>query len=208
MSWAVCCPKTRQFPREIQVFPIDFKRLASCLELAQRHAVLLFSILEMFMLLKKLLFPAVLVLGLNACTDDSKKLEEPVQATTNENELKVDETTGKVEFAAEIVYFGFDEVTLTPEGMARLDAIAKYMGENPGLKLSIEGYCDDRGSTEYNLALGQRRSESVKNYLKTVGVTADKLNAVSFGEEKPAAQGETEDARAKNRRAEFTFSKS
>lgn len=159
------------------------------------------------MLLKNLLIPVVLVLGITACTNEEKKVEEVVQPA-NSNEMKVDEATGKVEFSAEIVYFGFDETTLTPEGQARLDAIAKYMADKPNLKLSIEGYCDDRGAPEYNLALGQRRSESVKTYLKTVGVKAENLNTVSFGEDKPAAAGESDDARAKNRRAEFRFTKS
>ncbi|MFY7927410.1 MAG: OmpA family protein [Oligoflexus sp.] len=142
-----------------------------------------------------------------ACTDEKKTIQEPIQATaeTDEHSFKVDEKTGKLEFKADIVYFGFDDASLTPDGMARLDAIAAHMQKEAGLKITIEGHCDDRGSIEYNLALGQRRSDAVRAYLKTIGLPEDRLQAVSFGEEKPATAGQGEDFWAKNRRAEFAF---
>lgn len=150
-----------------------------------------------------------LALGLAnfACTDDVKKIEEPVaQAAEKPHDFTVDEKTGKLEFKAEIVYFGYDESSLTPEGMARLDAIAKHMKDSDTkVKLSIEGHCDDRGSTEYNLALGQRRAESVRKYLATIGIGQERLNSLSFGEERPALAGKGEEAWSKNRRAEFAF---
>ncbi|WP_141732254.1 OmpA family protein [Oligoflexus tunisiensis] len=155
----------------------------------------------------KLMLSAVMVLGFlgNACTDDEKKIEEVVTAEkkTDEHKFSVDKD-GKLEFKAEIVYFAFDDATLTAEGMARLDAIAAHM-KNTKEKLKVEGHCDDRGSVEYNLALGQRRAESVRKYLETVGIGADRLQAVSFGSEKPAVPGKGEEAWAKNRRAEFAF---
>jgi peptidoglycan-associated lipoprotein len=151
---------------------------------------------------------ALLAIGLMsfACTDDAKKMEEPIVKVDDQaHDFTVDPTSGKLEFKAEIVYFGYDESSLTPEGMARLDSIAKHMKEQDKVKLSIEGHCDDRGSTEYNLALGQRRSESVRKYLSTVGISMDRLNSVSFGEERPALTGNGEENWSKNRRAEFAF---
>jgi peptidoglycan-associated lipoprotein len=158
----------------------------------------------------RFLVPALLSLNLLsvACTDDKKVIQEPItEEKKNDNSFTVDEKTGKLEFNAEIVYFGYDEATLTPEGMARIDAIAAHMKQDAVAKLSIEGHCDDRGSVEYNLALGQRRSDAVKKYLETVGISNDRLAAVSFGEEKPALAGAGEENWAKNRRVEFAFAK-
>jgi peptidoglycan-associated lipoprotein len=150
---------------------------------------------------------AVMFLSLlgTACTDDEKKIEEVVttEKKADEHEFAVAKD-GKLEFKAEIVYFAYDDSTLTSEGMARLDAIAAYM-KTTKEKLKVEGHCDDRGSVEYNLALGQRRAESVRKYLQTVGIGADRLQAVSFGSEKPAVNGKGEEAWSKNRRAEFAF---
>ncbi|MFW7379246.1 MAG: OmpA family protein [Oligoflexus sp.] len=145
-----------------------------------------------------------------ACTQEEKAVEEVVksEAKSDEHEFKVDEKTGKVHFKAEIVYFGFDEATLTPEGMERLSALADHMKANPQLQVRIEGHCDERGSPEYNLALGQRRAESVRAFLKTHSIPQGNVLAVSFGEEKPASAGEGEENWAQNRRAEFTFIKS
>ncbi len=172
------------------------------------------------MLLKKLTLMTLLVspLATVACTNDSKKFEEPVTAsngaegsnpngTSNPNDFKVDEASGKIDFSAEVVYFEFDDATLTKDGMAQLDALAKYMSTHPATKLNIEGNSDDRGSTEYNLALGQKRSDAVKKYLVSIGVPAPRLATISFGEEKPSIVGDNEAAWAKNRRAEFAFSK-
>jgi peptidoglycan-associated lipoprotein len=156
----------------------------------------------------KLMLSALVVLNLFtiSCTNDEKKLEEVVatEKKADDHEFSVDKD-GKLEFKAEIVYFAFDDASLTPEGMARLDAITAYMKTNTKEKLKVEGHCDDRGSIEYNLALGQRRAESVRKYLETVGIGADRLQAVSFGSEKPAVAGQGEEAWSKNRRAEFAF---
>jgi len=160
------------------------------------------------MLLARSLLISVLAgaagLSLQSCTDDQKKIAEAVKGGTDGHEFSVDKD-GKVTFQADIVYFNFDDYTLTPDGMARLDALADYLKSKNGTKLKIEGHSDERGSTEYNLALGQLRSASVKNYLKAVGVTDKRLESVSFGEEKPALAGNNEGAWSKNRRAEFVF---
>ncbi len=160
------------------------------------------------MLIRKALVASLLLASLNACTNEEKKVEEVVSATKAEDDksqFTVDEK-GRVDFKAEVVYFEYDDSTLTNEGMAQLEALAKYMKVNPKSKLSIEGHCDDRGSVEYNLALGQRRSDAVKKYLATVGIEDSRLATVSFGEEKPQDAGQGEEHWSKNRRAEFSFS--
>lgn len=119
--------------------------------------------------------------------------------------FSVDDLTGRVDFQTDVVYFKYDDTTITRVGMSQLDALAQYMKTNRGSKLNIEGHADNRGSVEYNLALGQRRSESVKNYLETVGVEETRLHTISYGEEKPQEIGEGEDVWTKNRRVDFTF---
>ncbi len=120
-------------------------------------------------------------------------------------DFNVDETSGKIAFHAEVVYFEYDDSTLTPAGMKQLESLASYMQSHKDLNLNIEGHCDHRGSVEYNLALGQRRSDSVRKYLGTLNVPYTRLDSVSFGKEKPAAEGDSEASLAKNRRVEFAF---
>ena len=103
----------------------------------------------------------------------------------------------------DIIYFDFDKYNLKPPAIEKLDKIADWISNNPGAKISIEGHCDERGTSEYNLALGERRANSAMKYLVNLGVTADSLSTVSYGEERPADPGHNEDAWAKNRRAEF-----
>jgi peptidoglycan-associated lipoprotein len=104
-----------------------------------------------------------------------------------------------------VFYFDFDQSQLNPETRAALDAQAAVMRNQAG-PVRLEGHCDERGSIEYNLALGERRSQSVKNYLTQLGVDAARLSTISYGEEKPATDGHDETAWSKNRRAEFTIS--
>jgi peptidoglycan-associated lipoprotein len=104
------------------------------------------------------------------------------------------------------VHFGFDDWDLTPEARALLDANARWLKANPQVNVQIGGHCDERGSPEYNLALGERRARHVRDYLIQQGVPADNLTAVSYGEEMPVDPGHTEAAWAKNRRAEFSRS--
>lgn len=112
------------------------------------------------------------------------------------------------EAAFETVYFEFDKSDLSP---AARDALTKnaavLQNAQPNAKIKIEGHCDERGSAEYNLALGERRAKSAMQYLLTLGVKSDRLSIISFGKEKPAVQGNDEAAWAKNRRAEFTIVK-
>jgi len=103
----------------------------------------------------------------------------------------------------EKIYFDFDQFTLSAEARDTLADNAKYLKMNDGIQIVIEGHCDERGSDEYNLALGESRAIAAKNYLVSLGISATRLSVISYGEEKPAVMGSNESAWAKNRRAEF-----
>lgn len=108
----------------------------------------------------------------------------------------------------ETVYFDFDRSDLRQDARNSLAKNAEFLlKSNKTAKVMIEGHCDERGSAEYNLALGERRAESALKYLITLGVQPDRLSIVSYGKEKPAVQGNDEEAWAKNRRAEFVIDK-
>jgi peptidoglycan-associated lipoprotein len=103
----------------------------------------------------------------------------------------------------EIVFFQYDSDEISPDAEQKLAAKAAVLRANPGVRLRIEGHCDQRGSTEYNLALGQRRAEAVRAYLLNLGVDGSRLATMSYGKERPLEEGESEEAFARNRRAEF-----
>ena len=107
------------------------------------------------------------------------------------------------EALTEIVFFEYDSDEITPTAEDKLQSKAAVLRSNPGVRLRIEGHCDQRGSTEYNLALGQRRAEAVRGYLLNLGVDGSRLSTASYGKERPLMEGEDEDALARNRRAEF-----
>jgi peptidoglycan-associated lipoprotein len=101
------------------------------------------------------------------------------------------------------VYFEFDKYNLTEQARALLQTHATLLMKIPNFTMVIEGHCDERGTHEYNLALGERRAVEVMKYLVALGVNEKKLRTMSYGEEMPAAPGSNEEAWAKNRRAEF-----
>ncbi|MDQ3556521.1 MAG: OmpA family protein [Gemmatimonadota bacterium] len=103
----------------------------------------------------------------------------------------------------EMVFFDYDSERLSPETEQKLRTKAEIMRENPGITLRVEGHADARGSTEYNLALAQRRAESVRDFMAGFGISADRISPISYGKERPRLEGESEDAYAQNRRAEF-----
>lgn len=104
-----------------------------------------------------------------------------------------------------VFYFAFDQSTIKEDGKKALKAHAKYLAANSSAKVTLEGHADERGTTEYNLALGERRSMSVRAYLLSNGAKAEQLKVVSYGEERPAVMGSSEDAYAKNRRVEVKY---
>ncbi len=104
-----------------------------------------------------------------------------------------------------IVYFDYDSFVIKPESQSLIVAHAGYLKADKVRKVAIEGHTDERGGREYNLALGQKRAEAVRNALVLIGVADGQTEAVSFGKEKPAVQGTDEGAMAKNRRAEISY---
>jgi len=104
---------------------------------------------------------------------------------------------------AEMIFFDFDRADIRPDAQATLQRKLEVLRANPGVTLRIEGHADERGSTEYNLALGLRRANAAKQYLVGFGLDASRFETVTLGEERPLDPGHNEEAWAKNRRAEF-----
>lgn len=118
---------------------------------------------------------------------------------------RFDRTLGAADIAAalERIHFDFDRYTLSPQAQEILTRNAAYLRANPEVKVLIEGHTDERGSDEYNLALGERRAQAVRNFLVSLGIAPERLSIISYGEELPLDPASNEDAWAKNRRAEF-----
>ena len=109
------------------------------------------------------------------------------------------------EALTEIVFFEYDSDEIRGEAENKLRAKAEILRANPGVRLRIEGHADQRGSTEYNLALGQRRAEAIKAWLGAYGIDESRFVTLSYGKERPLDDGESESALARNRRAEFAI---
>ena len=107
----------------------------------------------------------------------------------------------KIEFKT--IYFAFDSYALNEDGKALLNQAGGLLRSYPDVSLRLEGHCDERGTAEYNLALGEKRADAVREYLENLGVSRSRLFTVSFGKEKPAATGNDEASWAKNRRVEI-----
>ena len=103
------------------------------------------------------------------------------------------------------IHFEYDRYDIRPENASILKEDAALLQKFPNVKVQIEGHCDERGTTEYNIALGQRRAISAKNYLFSMGIAADRLSTISYGKEKPLEPGHNEAAWAKNRRAHIVI---
>ena len=109
------------------------------------------------------------------------------------------------QFAA--VYFDFDSAKIRPSEVAKLEAVANWMKSNSSAKLVVEGHCDERGTAEYNRALGERRAQAAREKLVSLGVDAGRITTISYGNDRPADLGHDEAAWAKNRRCEFAIVK-
>lgn len=106
------------------------------------------------------------------------------------------------------VYFAFDSFDLSPDARATLKRHADWLKSNSSARVEIEGHCDDRGTTEYNLALGDRRANAARDYLVSLGIDSARIRTVSYGKERPFCTEETEDCWQQNRRAHFLFTAS
>jgi len=129
--------------------------------------------------------------------------EQPVmESTTSMSSSSSQEMMNNIASSLMRVNFEYDQYVLTADARATLKDNAAYL-KAKGVSVQIEGHCDERGSDEYNLALGEKRALAVKNYLVSLGVPADRMSIISYGEEIPLVMASTEEAWAQNRRAEF-----
>jgi peptidoglycan-associated lipoprotein len=110
-------------------------------------------------------------------------------------------------FEAEGIYFDFDKSEIKPEAKAILEKKAAWLRANPSYKVKIEGNCDERGTNEYNLALGDRRAKAAQKFLNALGISMDRMSTISYGEEKPGCKEKNEKCWSKNRRDDFKLSK-
>ena len=136
--------------------------------------------------------------------EKAKQEELARQRAIEEQRLK-EAQEAKDMFLNDDIYFEFDSSTLTSEAQLLLKKKAEWLQNNPEVMSTIEGHCDDRGTNEYNLALGDRRATSAKNFLVDLGISASRLTTISYGEERPIDPGQNEEAWAKNRRCHFTI---
>jgi len=141
-----------------------------------------------------------------ARADEDALTEEELEARRQaEAEARETAADARDRFVSEKVYFKFDDASLTDSARDALRDKVQWLRDHPDACVIIEGHCDERGTDEYNLALGSRRAESVKDFLTKAGIDGSRLTTISYGEERPAAKGHNEEAWAENRRAEFRF---
>jgi peptidoglycan-associated lipoprotein len=163
---------------------------------------------------------AILVAALSACANEATKPEAaapspasalPVAPPAPKAQASGTQNVSATQLAPlpgtdqRSVYYDFDSFALKGQFKPIVEANATYLKEHPSANVRIEGNCDERGSREYNLALGQRRAEAVRSMLKLTGVPERQVEAVSFGEEKPKAAGHDEQAWSQNRRSDFDY---
>jgi len=136
--------------------------------------------------------------------DEARALtgEDIPLAEVPETEIYIEPTSR--EFAD--IHFEFDQYRILDEDAPTLEAIASWLRENPETRVLIEGHCDERGTNEYNMALGEQRALAARRYLIGLGIDSTRINTVSYGEERPIELGDTEEAWAMNRRAHFAVS--
>ena len=175
-------------------------------------------------ILKGLLI-AVPVMTLAACSSSSD-IDEGAANQSNQATVEQNNNTDTVEVATltpeqqaqeqlrekyealrqeQVIYFDFDKATVQGQYGELLRAHAEFLVQNPSVKVLIEGHADERGTPEYNIALGEHRGQSVEKYLQSLGVSASQMSVVSYGEEKPMVKSRTESAFAKNRRAVLVY---
>lgn len=136
--------------------------------------------------------------------DETPPPRQPEPPRVDEDALRRQRIQARIAEVFKPIYFAYDQSTLSPEGQSTLQEIGKLMKEVPEITARVEGHADERGTNEYNLALGERRAMAVQDYLGSYGVQKSRLQTISYGEEKPAVMGADESTWSKNRRVEFT----
>jgi peptidoglycan-associated lipoprotein len=171
------------------------------------------------MQMKNLVTTCVLVFSLMlfaGCTDKPPEQPPPPPQQPTTDTSGVDNTTATTEDAAgpsgellskRVVYFDFDSADIRADSQTVVGAHARYLAANASQKIRLEGHADERGSREYNIGLGERRSQSVRRALLLQGVAEVQIATVSYGEERPAEAGSSEQAYAANRRVEIVYAK-
>jgi len=137
-----------------------------------------------------------------AVVSEGTAQEQKAAPATQEQTAKAGATT-PAEASLLDINFDYDKSNIRPDARVIMKANADILLKNKASKITIEGYCDDRGTAEYNMALGERRAQEAKKYLANLGVDAAKMKTISYGEERPLDPGQNEEAWAKNRRAHF-----
>lgn len=136
-----------------------------------------------------------------------EKVEEPTikEPVLTEEEIFMRKTLEEInqEKPLAMIHFDFDKYNIRPDAVPVLEANARWLKKFPTVKILIEGHCDERGTEEYNLALGERRAKSTMDYLVSLGISADRIRIISYGKSQPLDPGHDETAWAKNRRAQF-----
>jgi peptidoglycan-associated lipoprotein len=142
----------------------------------------------------------------SGCAKKAKEDESsvPNAASADDNSGLGNSDSGNA-MGLQTVHFPYDSFTLDSEGKAMLKANAGIISSHATIKIQVEGHCDQRGGIQYNIALGEKRANAVKKYLEDAGVSADRITTISFGKEKPIDPAETDEAYAKNRRANFVI---
>ena len=153
-----------------------------------------------------------MTMALTGCGSSSKKAGEDANASMSATDdmsasladiqLNADSDSGKAG-PLKTVYFAFNSSTLGYDTREALNNNAEFMKANPSVKVEIEGHADERGSVQYNLALGERRAKAVRDYLIAMGIEGSRMTTISFGKERPIAFGHDESAWGQNRRANF-----
>ncbi len=144
-------------------------------------------------------------------TSASKAEAAPATSQKSAKELEMEAQMAQEELKRQqllsenLIYFAFDSSSVDEQSRAVIEAHSIYLMENPDVKVALEGHCDERGTREYNLALGERRAQAVEKLMKAFGVPDGQIKTVSFGEEKPVDPGHNESAWRKNRRAELVY---
>jgi len=136
-------------------------------------------------------------------TQETAEKTEATAEDLEEEAIRLEEKRAQEAFENKNIHFAFDKSTLTEEARVILKRKATWLKNHPDAKVIVEGHCDERGTEEYNLALGDRRAKSAKNFLVDMGIDSSRLTTISYGEEKPLDPRHNETAWAKNRRAHF-----
>ncbi|HEB50413.1 MAG TPA: peptidoglycan-associated lipoprotein Pal [Desulfobulbus sp.] len=128
-----------------------------------------------------------------------------LNVNSDQNSEEYKRTHGRSSVEMQPIYFDFDQASIRADQVGRLEHNADYLNGHPGARVIIEGNCDERGTNEYNLALGERRALNAKNYLVELGVSPDRIRTISYGEERPLFTGDDEFSWSQNRRDDFVL---